>query len=730
MDKLATSWNVVGVVESFVVAMVGSWVSLTIAERSLAHYLKGKDPRGAGLRSSFGAASISLGGCGIWGMHFVGMQSLTIEGTAIYFDIPLTLVSLVAVVAMVYLSFMIVAKDPALAPQSQSVQAAYESESANKKSHVLILDTIKHLVMSLSRYNIAGGLICGTGVCVMHFVGMVAMRLPDATMKWDFPMIVLSCAIALVVSTIGLLLVFFQKHRGRLVAAFVVAMAVCTMHYVGMYAVTYHAKAESEISTVVISTSGVALITTGVLTLCLVITQLDSVQSMLVRQLMIELAQKDEKIKSARAATKKAKMGAKLLTKYLKMITYGRPYDRPYTNLLLLELDRTIGPVLLSHSGPTVPRKLANGKSNSKISHHEQVQLEVSDNTGGLSTPSSPVPGTRALNKYDGALVGGSSSAGNILVNLPSGNTSSPRMKTRPINFSNYDVKEFGVGKEGEDTYEEDEDTLENAELWHLGGGVALSKALLDHPVAAEYCKDVAAKALTSELVFFYLDASFQRKLKQGKKAADNLAQLIQHTYIEQGSKCEINISSSLRAKTLKMIAGKVKDPLKNAVEEVVRLLTEGAFKHWSENDPVTFKMCKRLVKQEVVVLADLAVSSPSQVNGDYSDATHDSQADSDIDASSDIGSQTTSRTLETIQSQRATVLTDLAPPSPSPQRREPADEEIDAEVDRVTYQNSSMTRMPAFTDTGLSGSMSQVEPIMEHEPYDTRGVPDQQTAS
>jgi NO-binding membrane sensor protein with MHYT domain len=62
-------------------------------------------------------ASISLGGCGIWGMHFTGMGALKIlnlNGTEIVmsFDGGMTLFSMVLPVAGVYLGLYIASRDP------------------------------------------------------------------------------------------------------------------------------------------------------------------------------------------------------------------------------------------------------------------------------------------------------------------------------------------------------------------------------------------------------------------------------------------------------------------------------------------------------------------------------------------------------------------------------------------------------------------------------------------
>jgi len=90
-----------------------------------------------------------------------------------------------------------------------------------------------------------GGTIAGSGVAIMHYTGMGAMRM-QAIIEWDPTIVAVSVGIAIAAATAALWLTFHTQHLiQRVAAALVMAIAVCGMHYTGMYAGTYVCVAES-----------------------------------------------------------------------------------------------------------------------------------------------------------------------------------------------------------------------------------------------------------------------------------------------------------------------------------------------------------------------------------------------------------------------------------------------------------------------------------------------------
>jgi NO-binding membrane sensor protein with MHYT domain len=146
---------------------------------------------------------VSIGGTGIWGMHFVAMLGVTVHGSVVKWDVPLTILSLVVSIGVVGGGMFLVGYGP---------------------RRPLILLT--------------AGLITGSGVAIMHYLGMAAMRV-QGTIDYDLDIVALSVVIAVVAASAALWIV--QNVRRPVAAAAAVpimGLAVSGMHYTGMAAST------------------------------------------------------------------------------------------------------------------------------------------------------------------------------------------------------------------------------------------------------------------------------------------------------------------------------------------------------------------------------------------------------------------------------------------------------------------------------------------------------------
>ena len=196
---LNISWDPVLIAISYLVAFIASFVALDSA---------GKIPLSSRKAALFWrmAGGISLG-IGIWSMHFIGMLSMQMPMMMRY-DLWLTLASLgVAVIAST---------------------TALDIAVAGKKR-------------SLFRPIVATAIL-SAGVVSMHYIGMAALML-DGSIIWDRRIVGLSVVIAVVASGTALWLAFRLLDKGvfieRLLAALVMAAAICAMHYTGMSAAHY-----------------------------------------------------------------------------------------------------------------------------------------------------------------------------------------------------------------------------------------------------------------------------------------------------------------------------------------------------------------------------------------------------------------------------------------------------------------------------------------------------------
>lgn len=194
--EVLTSYDPQYVALSFILAFIGSFVALSAARRMI-----GPDGR----INSFDllAATLALGGIGVWTMHFIGMAALRMD-LRIGYSMTETVISLVVVCAATAYGLVYVARDPS----------------------------------NVQRLFVAGAAV-GLGVVVMHYLGMYGMRF-GGYIDWSAALVAGSIVIAIVAATAALWLAFNTRPIAlRLVAAVVMAVAVCAMHYTGMAAADF-----------------------------------------------------------------------------------------------------------------------------------------------------------------------------------------------------------------------------------------------------------------------------------------------------------------------------------------------------------------------------------------------------------------------------------------------------------------------------------------------------------
>lgn len=181
---------------SVIIAIIGSFTALSIAGRVRAS-------QGQSRRAWLAAAAVALGGS-IWSMHFVAMLAFSMPGMRMSYDVVKTLLSLVLAIGFTGAGF-----------------AIFDWNGAS------------------SRRTLASGLLIGTGVTSMHYLGMAAMRMP-ATLTYDGLWVLVSVVIAMTASVVAVWLAGRdQTTVGRTAASIAMGIAIAGMHYTGMYAATF-----------------------------------------------------------------------------------------------------------------------------------------------------------------------------------------------------------------------------------------------------------------------------------------------------------------------------------------------------------------------------------------------------------------------------------------------------------------------------------------------------------
>jgi NO-binding membrane sensor protein with MHYT domain len=147
-------------------------------------------------------------GIGIWAMHYVGMEAYHLPVPVMY-DWPTVLLSLFAAIL----------------------------------ASGVALFTVSRPTVDRSRM-IAGGILMGSGIAAMHYIGMEAMRLPAMCMYSPW-LVLVSIVLAIAISYVALQQTFlFRETRTsggwrKFSSALLMGLAIPTMHYVGMAAVYF-----------------------------------------------------------------------------------------------------------------------------------------------------------------------------------------------------------------------------------------------------------------------------------------------------------------------------------------------------------------------------------------------------------------------------------------------------------------------------------------------------------
>jgi signal transduction histidine kinase/DNA-binding NarL/FixJ family response regulator len=225
-DHMDSSYSLPLVVLSYVVAVLASHVTLSLAQRLRPH---GGDAGPAHTPHwpwiIGGAFSM---GTGIWSMHFIGMLAFHLPIEMVY-DLGLTAASyVIAVVVSGFALLIFRHNDP----------------------------TVRGIAVP--------GLFIGFGICAMHYTGMAAMKMTPA-IDYDPVLFAASVVIALGAAMAALWIAFSlpQGHRHlrwhKLVAASVMGAAIVGMHYTGMAAANFSHDAVSLASGPGIDTTWLAI---------------------------------------------------------------------------------------------------------------------------------------------------------------------------------------------------------------------------------------------------------------------------------------------------------------------------------------------------------------------------------------------------------------------------------------------------------------------------------------
>ena len=200
------------VITSIFIAILASFMGLKVASQAANYSFVRK-------QSSLFVGSIALGG-GVWSMHFIGMLALRLC-TDVTFKIGPTLLSVLP-----------------------AIIASWIALNLNTKIKI----GWKQLIIS--------GILVGSGIGTMHYVGMAAMEMAPL-LRYDLVMFCVSILVAVLLAILSLWINFglnenkilsLSENTKILIASCVMGAAISGMHYTGMMAARFVLPPGMELS--------------------------------------------------------------------------------------------------------------------------------------------------------------------------------------------------------------------------------------------------------------------------------------------------------------------------------------------------------------------------------------------------------------------------------------------------------------------------------------------------
>lgn len=272
---------------SILIAILAAYSALDLAGRVTASH---------GLARSvwLGGGAFALG-LGIWSMHYVGMEAFRLPCRVLY-DWPTVFLSMVAAVLASGIALFVVSR------RTMTILAAS-----------------------------VGSLFMGSGIALMHYVGMEAMRLP-AMCHYNSRTVALSVALAIVISFVALLLTFAIREQitsfswRKTACAVVMGLAIPVMHYVGMAAVTFTpmpldpASLKNAIGVSYLGLGGIGVVTAFVLGFVCLLAMLDRRLSL--HDIKLELAEQRHHAELERVRARSAELRDKAKSEFLANMSH------------------------------------------------------------------------------------------------------------------------------------------------------------------------------------------------------------------------------------------------------------------------------------------------------------------------------------------------------------------------------------------------------------------------
>jgi diguanylate cyclase (GGDEF)-like protein/PAS domain S-box-containing protein len=194
------NWWLVGL--AALVCLVSSYAVIDIGR--LAHGAQGRG------RLGWIAAAGGTAGFGVWATHFIAMLAYD-PGVVIGYDTALTVASLAVAVVITAAGMGVALTVPGRAGSA------------------------------------CGGIVFGLGIATMHYLGMASVQIPGR-IDWSADLVVVSVVFGAGLSALAFLTARRRDRIGHWRGAALLAVAVCSLHFTGMGAITVSADPAQPVS--------------------------------------------------------------------------------------------------------------------------------------------------------------------------------------------------------------------------------------------------------------------------------------------------------------------------------------------------------------------------------------------------------------------------------------------------------------------------------------------------
>lgn len=249
------------VVLSFGVSFLGAYMAISICEQLRQSLIDDKAIFGKQISISHRKQhllylffmALSIGGIGIWAMHFIGMHAFRlhdIDGHHVHvrYNVGVSIASFITVVFTTFVGVTVASYDSMFSKTKVDIVEEFIYESRKLTFAEIRRISSQRILMTISTkelgYLLIGGFITGSGVSIMHYIGMDG-TIFNGEIHWHPGLVTLSVVIAIVASSAAfwiffrLLSIFPDMELLRIGSAVIMATAVCGMHYTGMVAGAY-----------------------------------------------------------------------------------------------------------------------------------------------------------------------------------------------------------------------------------------------------------------------------------------------------------------------------------------------------------------------------------------------------------------------------------------------------------------------------------------------------------